>query len=82
MSMPLFNQPPPRLGNQFDDDRALRSLLARFVPGEIRGRAEAELRDMGALAGDELYAMQLADRHNEPVLTQWNAWGERIDQIE
>jgi alkylation response protein AidB-like acyl-CoA dehydrogenase len=82
MSMPIFNQPPPRLGNQFDDDRALRSLLARFLPGEIRERAEAELRDMGALAGDELYAMQLADRQNEPVLTQWNAWGERVDQIE
>jgi alkylation response protein AidB-like acyl-CoA dehydrogenase len=29
-----------------------------------------------------LYEMQLADRLNEPVLTQWDAWGNRIDQIE
>ena len=26
--------------------------------------------------------MQLADRLNEPRLTQWDAWGNRIDQIE
>jgi alkylation response protein AidB-like acyl-CoA dehydrogenase len=37
---------------------------------------------MGELAGGELYAMQLADRLNEPVLTQWDAWGERIDRVE
>ena len=32
---------------------------------------EPELREMGALAGGELYRMQLADRLNEPVLTQF-----------
>ncbi|MCS6857638.1 MAG: acyl-CoA dehydrogenase family protein, partial [Sandaracinaceae bacterium] len=29
-----------------------------------------------------LYAMQLEDRLREPTLTQWSAWGERIDRIE
>jgi alkylation response protein AidB-like acyl-CoA dehydrogenase len=37
---------------------------------------------MGRLAGGELYEMQLADRLNEPLLTQWDAWGERVDRIE
>ena len=37
---------------------------------------------MGELAGGPLYAFQLADRLNEPVLTQWDAWGNRIDRIE
>ncbi len=38
--------------------------------------------EMGRLAGGELYELQLADRLNEPVLTQWDAWGNRIDKIE
>jgi alkylation response protein AidB-like acyl-CoA dehydrogenase len=37
---------------------------------------------MGELAGGELYQLQLADRLNEPSLTQWDAWGNRIDRIE
>jgi alkylation response protein AidB-like acyl-CoA dehydrogenase len=37
---------------------------------------------MGELAGGELHRLQLADRRNEPTLTQWDPWGERIDQLE
>ncbi|HEU4322765.1 MAG TPA: acyl-CoA dehydrogenase family protein [Roseiflexaceae bacterium] len=77
-----FNQPAPTLGNQYDDDRALRSYLRRVLPPELLAEAEPVLRELGALAGDQLYRTQLADRRNEPVLTQWDAWGERIDQIE
>lgn len=43
---------------------------------------EPELREMGRLSGGPLYAVQLTDRLNEPRLTQWSAWGERIDAIE
>jgi alkylation response protein AidB-like acyl-CoA dehydrogenase len=71
-----FFQEPPRLGNQFDDDPMLVSWIARFCP-EIA----PELRAIGELAV-ECYAKQLADRRNEPVLTQWDAWGQRIDKIE
>ena len=78
----MFTQPPPRLGNQYDDDRALRSYLRRALPTEVLNDIETSLRTLGAMAGGELYRMQLADRLNEPMLTQWNAWGERIDQIE
>ena len=71
-----FFQQPPQLGNQFDGDPMLVSWIARFCP-EIAG----ELRAVGDLAV-ELYGKQLADRLNEPVLTQWDAWGQRIDKIE
>jgi alkylation response protein AidB-like acyl-CoA dehydrogenase len=37
---------------------------------------------MGELSGGELYQLQLEDRLNEPRLTQWDAWGQRIDYIE
>jgi acyl-CoA dehydrogenase len=80
--METFNQPPPQLGNQYEDDRVLKSYLKRTLPPEILAEIEPELQEMGALAGGELYQMQLADRLNEPRLTQWDAWGERVDTIE
>jgi acyl-CoA dehydrogenase len=75
--MPFF-QEPPRLGNQFDDDPMLPSWIERTV-GEPA--VTAELRALGEVAIDT-YARQLADRTNEPTLTQWDAWGHRIDRIE
>ena len=77
-----FNQAPPQLGNQYDDDTVLQSYLKRVLPAEILRDIEPELRELGELSGGELYQMQLADRLNEPVLTQWDAWGNRIDHIE
>jgi alkylation response protein AidB-like acyl-CoA dehydrogenase len=75
-----FLQSPPRLGNQYDDDAALRALLARLLPAEVLGEVEPSLREMGEIAR-ELYPEQLADRLNEPWLTQWDPWGRRIDEI-
>jgi acyl-CoA dehydrogenase len=77
-----FQQAPPTLGNQYEDDRVLRSYLKRVLPAEILGGIEPSLIEMGRLAGRELYQLQLADRLNEPRLTQWDAWGNRIDRIE
>ena len=80
--MKQFEQAPPTLGNQYDDDRVLRSYLARVFPGDVLREVEESLREMGRLAGADLYQFQLADRLNEPTLTQWDAWGNRIDRIE
>jgi len=77
-----FYQAPPSLGNQYDDDRVLRSYLARVFPADVFRDVELELRAMGDLAGGELYRLQLEDRLNEPTLTQWDAWGHRVDRIE
>ena len=77
-----FNQQPPALGNQYEDDRVLRSYVERTLPAEILREIEPQLFEMGRLAGGELYWMQLADRLNEPKLTQWGPWGTRVDRIE
>lgn len=77
-----FNQPAPELGNQYTDDRVLRSYLKRVLPAEVLAAAEPELLKLGEMAGGELYRFQLADRLNEPVHTVWDAWGNRIDRIE
>ncbi|HXL81344.1 MAG TPA: acyl-CoA dehydrogenase family protein [Pyrinomonadaceae bacterium] len=75
-------QAPPALGNQYEDDSVLRSYLRRSIPADVLREIEPTLVEMGKLAGGELYQMQLADRLNEPTLTQWDAWGNRIDRIE
>ncbi len=77
-----FQQAPPILGNQYHDDRVLRSYLARVLSVNMLRDIEESLAEMGRLAGADLYELQLADRLNEPVLTQWDAWGNRIDKIE
>ena len=77
-----FQQAPPTLGNQYEDDPVLRSYLKRVLPAEMLREIESSLIEMGRLAGGELYELQLADRLNEPKLTQWDAWGNRVDKIE
>ena len=80
--MDRFKQAPPALGNQYEDDRVLRSYLGRVCSPEVLTEIEPSLLEMGRLAGGELYELQLADRLNEPRLVQWDAWGNRIDKIE
>jgi len=82
MDIQDFVQEPPDLGNQYEDDRVLRSYLARTLPPDVRAAIAPELRELGALSGGALYRGMLEDRLNEPVLTRWSAWGERIDAIE
>jgi len=78
----IFIQAAPQLDNQYQDDAFLRSYLQRKVPASVLAAIAPELDQLGALAGGELYSLQLADRENEPTLVQWDAWGNRIDRIE
>jgi alkylation response protein AidB-like acyl-CoA dehydrogenase len=77
-----FRQTPPTLGNQYDSDALLQEYLERTLPRELRQRFEPEYRQLGELSGGELYALSLGDLGNEPVHTQWDAWGNRIDEVE
>ncbi len=77
-----FVQDPPRLGNTYESDPAFRDYLARVLPPPMLAEVEAQLRHLGNLAGGRLHEMQLAERLVEPTLTQWDAWGNRVDRIE
>ncbi len=77
-----FVQQPPELGNQYRDDRMLRTYLRRVLPAAVLSEIEPQLDRMGELAGGELYRLQLEDLPNEPVLTRWDAWGNRVDRVE
>ncbi|HEX7370573.1 MAG TPA: acyl-CoA dehydrogenase family protein, partial [Rhodanobacteraceae bacterium] len=76
-----FVQPAPQLADPYRDDRVLQSWLARVLPGEMRRAAEADFR---ALADYALraYARQVTTTTAEPVLTNFDVWGNRIDRIE
>lgn len=77
-----FFQPPPQLGNQYDGDALIREYHQRLYPEDVLRTVREEYRHLGELAGGELYRAMLEDRTNEPVLTQWDPWGHRIDAIE
>jgi alkylation response protein AidB-like acyl-CoA dehydrogenase len=77
-----FFQTPPSLGNQYEDDWLLRSYLTRVLPAAMFDRIAPELSRLGQIAGTELYERQIAEYRDEPRLTQWDAWGNRVDRIE
>jgi acyl-CoA dehydrogenase len=82
MSSSAFTQAPPQLGNQYADDRVLRSYLARTLSPEEMAFARPALERLGALAGGALTDLQRSERLLEPRLDQWDAWGNRVDRIE
>jgi alkylation response protein AidB-like acyl-CoA dehydrogenase len=77
-----FVQEAPRPRNGYTQDWLLRSYLRRKLPPEVLAVAEPKFLELAALAAGHLWEAQLADRLNEPTLTRWDAWGNRIDRIE
>lgn len=77
-----FYQSPPELGNQYVADDVLRRYLRHTLPGDVLARIEPELSEVGELAGGDLRRASLEQRRDEPVLMQWDAWGNRVDHIE
>jgi alkylation response protein AidB-like acyl-CoA dehydrogenase len=77
-----FFQDPPRLENTFTGDALLAEYLARVLPPPVVTAITPELEELGAAAAGSLVEMQRADRLREPTLTQWDAWGRRVDRIE
>jgi len=76
-----FVQAAPTLGNQYRDDRVLRGYLERALPQGVRDAIEGDLDALGAHAA-EAWSEARSRAPAEPTLTQWDAWGERIDRID
>ncbi|WP_243047567.1 acyl-CoA dehydrogenase family protein [Dyella sp. RRB7] len=76
-----FLQDPPQLAHPYGEDRLLRAMLDRALPPARRGALDADLQALGDYAQ---MAWQRACRttRRKPVLTQWDAWGNRVDRIE
>ncbi|HJU07141.1 MAG TPA: acyl-CoA dehydrogenase family protein [Rhodanobacteraceae bacterium] len=76
-----FIQSPPQLGNQYREDRVLRSYLRRTLPPAKLLVAEGAFDALGEHAAAAWRRRSLSAR-KEPVLTRWDAWGNRVDRIE
>lgn len=76
-----FFQEPPRLGNQYDEDRVLRSFLRRNIAADVLAEIEPGLRRLGARVAGEMIPLALEAERNPPELVQVDAWGRRIDAI-
>ena len=76
-----FVQAGPELANQYTDDRILRAHLARALPASVLSAIEPDLEALGAHAA-QAWRDARARASTEPSLTQWDAWGERVDRIE
>lgn len=75
-----FFQAPPLLGDAFKTDRLLRQYVKRVISEDARRVIEPELAEMGAITA-KLYEKRVSDYAAEPKLTQWDAWGNRVDEI-
>ena len=77
-----FIQEPPELKNQYAEDRALQRLLERTVPEAVLAEMSPALERMGQLAAGDLHRLSVQHRLDEPRYVPWDAWGNRVDQIE
>jgi alkylation response protein AidB-like acyl-CoA dehydrogenase len=82
MMTSAFVQDGPRLVNSYTSNWLLKSYLERKLGSDLLASVEPELVELGQLAAGRLLEVQRADRRNEPTLTQWDAWGTRLDHIE
>ncbi|MEZ5564517.1 MAG: acyl-CoA dehydrogenase family protein [Gammaproteobacteria bacterium] len=77
-----FVQPAPRPRHGIRDDWLLRSYVRCRLPQAVREAIAPGLDELGSLAAGTLWDMQCKDRLNLPVLTPFDPWGTRIDDLE
>lgn len=76
-----FVQSAPQLGNQYREDAVLLAYLRRALAPATLAAIESDLLALGGNAADAWRSVR-ERRPEEPVLTQWDVWGNRIDRIE
>ena len=76
-----FVQSAPQLADPHRDDRVLQAWLARVLPEAQRRAAEPDFIALADYA-QHAYARQLTTTPGEPVLTNFDVWGNRVDRIE
>jgi len=77
-----FYQNPPLLGNQYDDDRILKSYLSYKLPLDVFNEIHPDLQQMGERTITDIYQLGLAAEAQPPTHIPYDAWGRRIDKIE
>ncbi len=76
-----FLQDPPQLPHPYRSDRSLLALLDRALPDDRRAAIDTDLDALGDYA-QMAWRRACTTTRRKPVLTQWDAWGQRVDRIE
>ncbi|HET6431068.1 acyl-CoA dehydrogenase family protein [Dyella sp.] len=76
-----FLQQAPRLDHPYRADPWLRGCLDRTVPADRRAALDRDLDALGDYAVQAWERASQSTRH-KPRLTNWDAWGRRVDRIE
>jgi len=79
---PYFIQEAPRPRHGIREDWLLRSYVQHRLPPAVRDAIGPGLDELGSLAAGPLWEFQCRDRLNVPVLTPFDPWGKRIDEID
>jgi acyl-CoA dehydrogenase len=76
-----YLQDSPQLSHPYRSDRTLLTLLDRVLPADRRAALDADLDALGDYAQMAWLRANTTTRR-KPLLTQWDAWGKRVDRIE
>ena len=74
--------PPPDMSDWYTPDEHLRWLTRRLVGEAVWPVADTALQELGTLVPQRIEQLARTADRNPPVLRQYNARGERIDEIE
>jgi putative acyl-CoA dehydrogenase len=76
-----FLQPLPKLNNEFTDDSFLQDYLKTYFPAAALKEITPDLVQFGKRVANEFIEWARDAEVNKPQLTQFDAWGKRIDEI-
>ncbi len=77
-----FLQQQPKLENEFANDAFLTDYLKTYMPADALKTITPDLERFGALVAGEMREWARDAEVNEPKLKQFDAWGNRVDEIE
>src|SRR2546428_12261188 len=79
--MKTFIQDSPELTNQYVADKALKSVLKKYLPANVFLEVTQDLTRFGERVISDVLEMANNAEINPPTLKQYDAWGNRIDEI-
>ncbi|XP_074015451.1 acyl-CoA dehydrogenase family member 11-like [Numenius arquata] len=74
-------QEQPETGNQYLEDALLRSYLKTHLPPKVLEEVNRDLERFGNRLLTQIGPLGWECELNPPVFRQYNAWGQRVDQI-
>eukprot|EP00301_Raphidiophrys_heterophryoidea_P019127 c4106_g1_i2.p1 GENE.c4106_g1_i2~~c4106_g1_i2.p1 ORF type:complete len:597 (-),score=142.57 c4106_g1_i2:215-2005(-) len=76
-----FLQDPPRIGNEWENDTYMQSVLRRLTPNNVFDDVKVDLGRFGERVATDVLDMGDDANVNLPTLQPFDSWGRRVDKI-